>query len=100
LESLPLDGLDQVQILEAVHLAQHNVSNLQIVGCDRENRAKLAGVDFARHGIPAWTKLNRFAFFQPVNVTGSPAHRASFDIVAAALTRLKHSLNRALLTLI
>src|SRR5207248_2012838 len=36
LEPLPLDRLDQVQVLPAVHLAQHDVADPQRLGVDRD----------------------------------------------------------------
>jgi hypothetical protein len=35
LEAAPLDGLHQVQVLPAVHLAQHDVTDLQSRWIDR-----------------------------------------------------------------
>jgi hypothetical protein len=42
LKSSSLDGLYQVQVLKAVHLAQDNVADLQVFDVCRGNRAELA----------------------------------------------------------
>ena len=42
LEPFPLDGLYKVQVLEAIHLAENNIANLQILDLDRNDRAELA----------------------------------------------------------
>jgi hypothetical protein len=69
-----LNGFDQVQVLEPVYLAQDNIAHFQIFGPDWYNRAKLAGLDFAAHRIPARPKLNGFASFKPINASSGPTH--------------------------
>src|SRR5262245_26750184 len=68
LEPLSLPGLDEVEILRPIHLAEDDVAYLKFVGTHRRHRAQLTGVNLARHRIPTRTKLDGFAFPQPVNV--------------------------------
>ena len=42
LKTFPLHRLDEVEVLETIHLAQHDVTDLQRLGNDWGNRAELA----------------------------------------------------------
>ena len=56
-----LPGLDQVEVLRAADLAEHDVAHREFLRLRRHHRAKIAGLNLARPGIPARTKLHRLA---------------------------------------
>src|SRR5262249_47249261 len=68
LEALPLDRLDEMQVLPAAHLAQHDVPDLQRGGVHRRDRAELAGLDLALHGVAPRAEGNRLARLELLDV--------------------------------
>jgi len=63
-----------MKILKAVHLAQDDVTDLEIGRIDWHHRAQLSGFNLPAHGIPAGTKLNRLSSSQLVDVGSGPTH--------------------------
>lgn len=50
LKTRPLDRFDQMQVLLAVHFAEHNVADLEALGViHRAHSAELPGLDLPRH---------------------------------------------------
>src|SRR5262249_22125058 len=76
LVALALDRLDEMQILAAVHLAQHDVADLERAG-RRHDGAELAGLDLARHRVAARPELHTLAALQLSDVQRRPAHRCA-----------------------
>ncbi len=64
LESFALLGLDQVEVLTTVHLAQHDVANIErVVVIDWFDGAELTRLDSARHRVTTRPKLDRLTLF-------------------------------------
>jgi hypothetical protein len=61
LESVALSGLDEMDILVAVDLAQNDVTDRQVVKIHRHNGAELSRLNLPAHGIPTRAKLYRVA---------------------------------------
>src|SRR5262245_5233278 len=74
LEARPLNGLDEVQVLAAPHLAQDDVADLERRGVNRLHRAELPRLDLAGHRVAARPEGHRLAGAQLRDVPGRPAH--------------------------
>src|SRR5262249_9781913 len=77
LEPFALDGLHEVQVLAALHLAQHDIADPDPGVVHRRHGANLARRDAPRHGSAARAELNRFPPLQALDVAIPPAHRSS-----------------------
>src|SRR5438067_6613439 len=75
LEPPALDRLDQVEVLPAVDLAQHDVADAQRRRVHRGDGAELARLDLAGHGVAAGAERHRLARPQLLDVPRGPAHR-------------------------
>src|SRR5262249_47259338 len=79
LEALSLNRLHQMQVVPAVHLAQHDVAYLQGGRDHRLDRTQLPGLDLAPHRIPPGPELNGFPVLEADDVIRSPSHLCSFQ---------------------
>src|SRR5262245_15185497 len=68
LEARPLDRLDQVEVLPAPDLAQHDVAGPEGGGVNRLDRAELARVDLPGHRVAARPEGDRFTGAQLLDV--------------------------------
>ena len=76
LKSFSLNRLDEVNILSAIYLAQHNIASDQRRRVfDWFNGAELAGFDSTNHRVPAGAKLNGFALLEFRDVVSRPSHK-------------------------
>src|SRR5262245_40899184 len=78
LEASSLDRLHQMQVLLAVHLAQHDVADLEGRRDHRLERTQLPGLDLAPPGVPPGPELNGFTVLEAGDIIGSPSHAVSF----------------------
>src|ERR1019366_6274443 len=79
LKAFSLDRLHQMQVLLAVHLAQHDVAYLEGRRRHRLDRTQLAGFDLSLHGVPPGAELNRCTISQTGDIIRSPFHFVSFQ---------------------
>ncbi len=75
LNALALHRFDQLQVLRALHAAQHDVIHREhVIAYERRDRAQLSVVDLAGHRVSARTELNRLALREARDVTICPTH--------------------------
>src|SRR5262249_18286413 len=79
LEPLPLDRLDEVQVLAPFDLAEYDVADLQRRRIDRHHRADLARLALPRHRMATRAKRRRLARAQFLDMTGGPTHAIPSD---------------------
>src|SRR5262249_49761587 len=82
LEPFALDGLHEVQVLAALHLAQHDIADPDPGVVHRRPGATRARRAAPRHGSAARSELNRFPPLQALDVAIRPAHRSSSPLGA------------------
>src|SRR5678815_4328582 len=76
LVALALDRLDQVQVLVALHAAQHDVALRGRVVAERRDRAELPALDLADHAVATRSELYGLALREPRDVSVCPSHGA------------------------
>lgn len=74
LESRALNGFDEVQVFPALHLAEHDIPDLQLFWEYWHHGAQLAGFDFTGHRIAAGTERDGFARLQLCDISCCPTH--------------------------
>src|SRR5205807_504626 len=75
LEALTLDRLHDVEVLIAVHLAEHDFADDERHRIDRLDGDELPGLDSPAHGAAAGAELDGDALLQLCDVVCGPAHR-------------------------
>ena len=76
------NGLDDMQVLISLNLAQHDIPNFQLCRIDRDDSAELPRLDASNNGVTVGTKLNHLTGAQFLNVVRSPAHQLQVPILA------------------
>ena len=79
LKPIVLNGGDQVQVLVSTNLAENYVALVQqsAVG-HRLNRAEIAALDAACHGVALGPKLDRLTRLKASDVSGRPTHLSGY----------------------
>src|SRR5262249_433720 len=80
LEAPVLNRFHEMQVLRAVHAAEHDVAHRQRRPTDRRHRPELTGLDLSTHRIAARTEGPRLAPLQACDMIGRPSQRGSRTI--------------------